>query len=84
MYYVYVIKSEVDNNLYIGYTEDLRRRISEHNHGKTKSIKHRIPFILIYYESFNNKTDARKREIEIKNNSYQKEQLLKRISNSLI
>jgi putative endonuclease len=83
MYYVYVLKSEVDKNLYIGYTDDLKRRIEEHNQGKTKSIKHRIPFGLIYYEAYKNKTDARKREIELKNNSYQKEQLLKKINNSL-
>jgi len=83
MFYVYVLKSEVDKKLYIGYTDDLKRRISEHNQGKTKSIKHRMPFELIYYEAYKNKTDARKREIELKNNSYQKEQLLKKIGNSL-
>jgi putative endonuclease len=83
MYYTYVLKSEADNNLYIGYTGDLRQRIKDHNQGKTKSIKHRIPFKLIYYEAYKNKTDARKREIELKKNSYQKEQLIKRIENSL-
>ncbi|PIR73737.1 MAG: excinuclease ABC subunit C [Candidatus Moranbacteria bacterium CG10_big_fil_rev_8_21_14_0_10_35_21] len=83
MFYVYVLKSEVDKKLYIGYTDDLKRRISEYNQGKTKSIKHRMPFELIYYEAYKNKTDARKREIELKNNSYQKEQLLKKIGNSL-
>ncbi|HBO16509.1 MAG: Excinuclease ABC C subunit domain protein [Candidatus Moranbacteria bacterium GW2011_GWE2_35_2-] len=83
MYYTYVLKSEADNNLYIGYTGDLRQRIKDHNQGKTKSIKHRIPFKLIYYEAYKNKTDARKREIELKKNNYQKEQLIKRIENSL-
>jgi len=81
---MYVLKSEVDHKLYIGYSDNLKRRIKEHNQGKTKSIKHRIPFKLIYYEAYKNKTDARKREIELKNNSYQKEQLLKKIFNSLI
>ena len=69
--------------MYIGYTGDLRQRIKDHNQGKTKSIKHRIPFKLIYYEAYKNKTDARKREIELKKNNYQKEQLIKRIENSL-
>lgn len=84
MYYTYVLKSKVDGFTYIGYTEDLKERIKEHNSGKTKSIKHRIPFEIVYYEAYRSKTDARKREIELKNNSYQKEQLMKRIANSLM
>lgn len=83
MYYTYVLKSLFDGSLYIGYTEDLRKRLKEHNRGKTKSIKHKIPFELIYYEAYKNKTDARKRELELKNKGYSKEQLLKRLENSL-
>ncbi len=83
MHYVYILKSEVDQKLYTGYTDNLKRRVDEHNEGKTKSIRHRIPFNLVYYEAFKNKTDARKREIELKNKGYSKEQLLKRIENSL-
>jgi putative endonuclease len=84
MYYTYILKSKVDGFTYIGYTGDLRERIKEHNSGKTKSIKHRIPFEIVYYEAYRNKTDARKREIGLKNNSYQKEQLMNRIENSLV
>ena len=83
MYYVYLLRSLKDKGFYTGYTDDLKRRITEHNQGKTKSIKHRIPFELIYYESYKNKTDARKREIELKEKGYYKEQLLKRLENSL-
>jgi len=83
MYYVYLIKSQKDNTVYIGCTEDLRKRLKEHNHGKTKSIKHKVPYDLIYYEAYKIKTDARKREIELKKSSYKKEQLFKRLSNSL-
>ena len=83
MYYTYVLKSKVDEFTYIGYTGDLRKRMKEHNGGKTKSIKHRIPFEIVYYEAYKSKTDARRREIELKNNSYQKEQLMERIKNSL-
>jgi len=83
MYYVYVLKSRIDSNLYIGYTSNLRQRIKDHNNGKTKSIKHRIPFELIYYEAYKNKTDARKREIELKKDGYRKEQLMRKIGNSL-
>ncbi len=83
MYYVYVLKSIKDNNLYIGFTADLRKRIADHNNGKTKSIKHRIPFKLIYYEAYLDKNDARKRELELKNKGQQKEFLMKKIENSL-
>lgn len=83
MHYVYILKSEVDQKLYTGYTDNLKRRINEHNEGKTKSIRHRTPFNLVYYEAFKSKTDARKREIELKNKGYSKEQLLKRVENSL-
>jgi len=79
MYYVYVMKSKKKDYHYIGYTSDLINRVKEHNLGKTKSIKHLIPFELIYYESYKNKTLARKREIQLKNKSYLKEELFKRI-----
>ena len=83
MHYVYVLRSIADSGLCIGYTGDLRQRIKNHNSGKTRSIKHRIPFELVYYEAYKNKTDARKREIELKKNSYRKEQLLRKLENSL-
>lgn len=56
MYYVYVLKSEKDGTTYIGSTEYLERRIEEHNKGKTKSIKHKLPVILVYYEAYLTKT----------------------------
>jgi putative endonuclease len=84
MFYVYVLKSKKDESLYVGYTGDLRKRFAEHNAGKTKSIKHKVPFSLVYYEAFVDKTDARKRELELKSKGQQREFLLDRISNSLI
>jgi putative endonuclease len=83
MHYTYLIKSKKDSSVYIGYSADLKNRIKEHNSGKTKSIKHKIPYELVYYEGYKNKTDAKKREIELKKNSYRKEQLLKQLENSL-
>jgi len=79
MYYVYVIQSEKDGSTYIGYTEDLVKRIKEHNQGKTKSIKHKIPYKLIHTEEFNSKTEARKRELKLKRSSFEKEKLFKTI-----
>jgi len=79
MYYVYVIQSQIDRSTYIGYTGDLDKRLKEHNIGKTRSIKSKIPFVLVYFEEFENKTEARKREIRLKKNSFEKEQLYKKI-----
>jgi len=79
MFYAYVLQSLTDNFTYIGSTEDLKKRFKEHNSGKTKSIKHRLPFKLVYYEAYETKYLARKREIELKKNSSKKEELFKRI-----
>ncbi len=78
-YYVYLIQSLKDSTYYIGYSDNLNQRLKEHNQGKTKSIKHKIPFKLIYFEGYLNKTIARKREIKLKKNSFEKEKLLKRL-----
>ncbi len=83
MYYVYIAQSLKDRGIYIGYTSDLKKRISEHNSGKTKSTKTRIPFRLVYYEAYLNKTDARKRELSLKNKGQQRELLKKNIELSL-
>jgi len=82
MHYVYVLQSKKDNNIYIGYSEDLKRRFTEHNLGKVKSTRYRIPFELVYYEAYKNKKDATKREYFLK--THQQRDLLKeRIKNSL-
>ena len=47
MYYVYIIKSLKDNNLYIGRTNNLERRITEHNRGAVRAKKSRRPFIIL-------------------------------------
>ena len=84
MYYVYILQSLKDYNTYIGCTSNLRKRFKEHSLGKTKSLKYRIPLKLIYYEAYQNKTDARKREIRLKKNSSEKRKLFKRLEKSLI
>jgi len=66
MYYVYVIRSFKDRKLYIGHTNDLKRRFKEHNSGMIPSTKKRIPFELLYYEACNIVDDAVKRERELK------------------
>ncbi|KKP57357.1 MAG: Excinuclease ABC C subunit domain protein [Candidatus Moranbacteria bacterium GW2011_GWF2_34_56] len=51
MFYTYVLKSKKDNDLYIGFTEDLKKRFDEHNCGLVKSTSSRTPLELVYYEA---------------------------------
>jgi len=66
MHYVYVIQSLKDKKLYIGHTNDLVKRLKEHNAGLTESTKDRRPFKLVYYEACNVLNDAIKREKSFK------------------
>ncbi|MCI0531541.1 MAG: GIY-YIG nuclease family protein [candidate division Zixibacteria bacterium] len=61
-YYFYVLQSLKDGSLYKGSTENLNARLEQHNLGKTKSLKHRIPFKLIYAEEYSNREEAVARE----------------------
>ena len=62
MYYIYLLKSEKSEWLYIGYTSDLAKRLKEHNAGKNYSTKRYLPVRLIYYEAYFSKSDAIERE----------------------
>lgn len=68
--------------MYIGYTNDLRRRLNEHNIGKNLSTKSRAPFELVYYEAYKSEKDARNREHNLKLRANAFGQLKRRISNS--
>lgn len=83
MFYVYILKSKKDGKCYIGSTNDLKRRIKEHNNGKIFSTQNRKPLILIYYEAYRSEKDARIREQKLKNYGQGITNLYKRISNSL-
>lgn len=83
MHYFYVLQSLVDSGYYIGSTENIEKRICEHNSGKTRSIKNRIPFVLKYKEDYKTKTEARKREIELKKNYQKRKELLNKIGFNL-
>ncbi len=61
-YYVYVLYSYRDKGLYIGYTTNLKRRLTEHANGEVISTKYCRPFLLIHYEYFINQVDAKARE----------------------
>ena len=66
MNYVYILEC-ADKTFYTGWTNDLEKRIKTHNEGKgAKYTKYSLPVKLIYYEEFENKIDAMKREYAIK------------------
>ena len=66
MFYVYVIRSQMDSGFYIGYTNDLRARLRQHKAGKCCATAHRTPWKLIYYEAYLNQADAMDRERYLK------------------
>jgi len=65
-YYVYVLKSGADGQLYTGYTQDLRKRLLEHEKGLVCSTANRLPVELIYYEACPTQSDATRREKYLK------------------
>jgi putative endonuclease len=83
MYYVYLLKSKKDNSLYIGYTNNIKRRLQEHNEGKVRSTRDNITWEVIYYEAFISLEDARKRERSLKYFGKAYGQLKGRINKSL-
>ena len=69
MYYTYVLLSKKDEKLYIGWSDDLKRRLKEHNKGLVEATKNRRPLKLVYYEACLNKHLAIKREKYLKTGS---------------
>ncbi len=83
MFFVYILKSEKDGNLYIGCTSDLRKRFKEHNLGLVESTRLRKSLHLIYYEAYRAKQDAFHREHNLKLRAKALRQLKNRIKLSL-
>lgn len=63
MHYIYILLSRKDANFYTGLTNDLKRRLREHQTGNVRSTWNRRPLELIYYEACLNEDDAKQREI---------------------
>jgi putative endonuclease len=72
MHDVYVLQSESDRGLYIGYTGDLRRRLREHQTGRAFATSYRGPWRLIYYEAYVDERDALGREEFLKSGAGRK------------
>jgi putative endonuclease len=78
MHYVYILRNQNDSSIYIGFTDDLRRRIKEHN-SKDNGV-----WGLVYYEAYKAKKDALLREKRLKYYGKALGQLKRRIENSLL
>ncbi len=66
MFYVYILQSEKDGSLYIGFSSDLRKRVIKHNKKQVTSTKDKAPWKLIYYEAYLERRDATGRETFLK------------------
>jgi putative endonuclease len=76
MNFVYLLECR-DKSFYCGYTINLSKRIELHNQRKgAKYTKSRLPVKFIYFEEFNSKSNALKREIEIKSLTRKEKELL--------
>ncbi|MBI4692288.1 MAG: GIY-YIG nuclease family protein, partial [Candidatus Terrybacteria bacterium] len=71
---VYLIKNNKDRETYIGYTNDLKRRIKEHKDKKPE---------LVYYEAYKSEKDARLREMKLKQRGQTVRRLKEKLKNSL-
>lgn len=84
MNYTYILKCS-DNTYYTGWTNNLEKRLKDHNDGKgAKYTKPRRPVVLAYYETFETKGEAMKREYAIKHmTKAEKEKIIKNKSCNL-
>lgn len=81
-YYIYVLRSQKDKKLYVGYTNDLKSRFEQHSKGQVSSTKDRRPLKLIYSEACLDKHDAMHREEYLKT-AYGKQFLRNRLKSYL-
>ncbi len=83
MFYVYILRSQKDKELYVGFTEDLQRRMKEHARGNVSSTRQRRPLDLLCYEAYHYKEEAQSREVYLKSSDGKKD-LRKRLTKSLM
>ncbi|MBI5466178.1 MAG: GIY-YIG nuclease family protein [Candidatus Kerfeldbacteria bacterium] len=66
MAYVYILRSRNNNHLYVGSTNDLGRRLAEHERGHSRATRALIPFECVFYEKFQTLLEARRVEAHLK------------------
>lgn len=78
MWHVYLLQSLKDKKYYIGQTDDIQKRLKEHNKGKIKSTKSRVPFKLMGCEEYSTQNEARRREYELKKSAWQRKKFFEK------
>jgi len=83
-YFVYILQSLKDKKFYIGYTNNLQKRLVYHNRGANRSTRNRVPFKLVYFEEYSIKSDATKREYFLKSTKgfREKKKIIENLINS--
>jgi putative endonuclease len=66
VFYIYIIRSQRSQRYYVGSTEDVEKRLKEHNAGKSTSTRGGRPWELIHTETFATRSDAMRQEQKIK------------------
>jgi putative endonuclease len=79
MFYVYILKSEINNAYYFGSSEDIDKRIVTHNKGLVRSTKRYVPWEVVHAEKFDSLREARARELQIK--AWKKRSMIERLIN---
>lgn len=72
MHYLYILQSKRDKSFYTGVTNDIQRRLKEHNAGLSRSTKNRIPWMIAHTEEFESIIEAYQRERYIKSRKKRK------------
>jgi putative endonuclease len=80
MHCVYLLRSLKDKKYYIGQTDNLSKRILQHNNGEVKSTKYRRPFELIGIEEYESQNKARWMEYNFKHHSDKKKKFIERLT----
>ncbi|MHB1316472.1 MAG: GIY-YIG nuclease family protein [Minisyncoccota bacterium] len=81
MWYVYFLRSRVKKWYYVGSTNNLKRRITEHNISKVQSTKRYKPFDIVFQKVFNEEQQARLYERMLKDKRIEKEKLILSVEN---
>ena len=71
-HYVYILKCR-DGTYYHGYTRDLKKRLLQHRSGESHPTRRKLPLELVYFETLPSKTEAMRRERQLKNGRTRKE-----------
>lgn len=82
-HFVYLLKSKKNDKFYVGYTTHLKKRLAQHNAGNVLSTKGHIPYEMVYFEGFANKTDALIREKKLKHHGQGLRRLKDRLTHTL-